>query len=107
MRLIALLIMAGRRSGRRRAGRGKRRSARQHDEAAAGAQLVTTTEACNLVIQLVRELAGARAEAAALRKLQHAALEHAHTQYVELTRLRARYHTLLNQRRANRPVRAA
>jgi hypothetical protein len=67
---------------------------------------VTLAEAAALVVDLLHDLSAARAETARLRELLSAALDVAHAQHVELTRLRARYHQLLNERRTDRNTRA-
>jgi hypothetical protein len=60
---------------------------------------MTTAEACGLVVELTRQLAAARSEAAAFRLVLQHAIHHAHTQHVELERLRERYYSLLDARR--------
>jgi hypothetical protein len=55
---------------------------------------------CALIVRLVRELSASRAETASYRLLATEAIHRLHDQDVELTRLRDRYHALLDERRA-------
>jgi hypothetical protein len=63
---------------------------------------MTIGEACDLVVDLTRELSAARADRDAWRRVAVAAVNHSHEQHVELEQLRRRYHGLLNQRRQYR-----
>jgi hypothetical protein len=63
---------------------------------------MTITEACDLVVDVTRELSAVRAERDAWRFVARAAINHGHDIHIELDRLRARYHQLLDERRQRR-----
>lgn len=63
-------------------------------------EAVTTAEACRLLVNSLRDVAAARDEAASYRLLAQQAIHALHDQNVELTRMRQRYHELLDERRA-------
>lgn len=68
---------------------------------------MTTADACQLLVESVRDLSAARDEAEAYRLLLQVALQHAHEQHVELQRTKAAYYQLLDEARELRRARAA
>ena len=60
---------------------------------------MTTAEACDLVVDLTRELALTRGERDAYRLLAQQAIHYAADLQRELARLEDRYHRLLDERR--------
>lgn len=63
---------------------------------------MTNTEACTLLVDAIRQVARARAEAESHRLVAHAAVHHAHALHVELARLREQHQRVVEEYRAYR-----
>jgi hypothetical protein len=64
--------------------------------------MMTTNEACDVLIAQIAEVAAARAERDSWRRVARAALAHSHELHLELERMRASHQRLIEEFRALR-----